>query len=48
MPKTRSGKILRKIVKKIINGESYKAPGTIEDISLLKYFEDISVDKGFN
>jgi propionyl-CoA synthetase len=34
-PKTRSGKILRKIIKKIINGESYIAPGTIEDISLL-------------
>ena len=31
LPKTRSGKILRKTMKSIANGESYTAPGTIDD-----------------
>lgn len=47
LPKTRSGKILRRVIKKIINEESYQAPGTIEDISLLKNFEEISISKKF-
>lgn len=35
LPKTRSGKILRKIMRFIADGQSYKAPSTIEDISVL-------------
>ena len=35
-------------MKKILNGESYQTPGTIEDLSILKDFEDISIDKEFN
>ena len=35
LPKTRSGKILRVILKKILNGEAYKVPPTIEDITVL-------------
>lgn len=35
LPKTRSGKILRGTIKKIINNEEYKAPATIEDMSVL-------------
>ena len=31
LPKTRSGKILRRTLRKIIDGESYKMPSTIED-----------------
>ena len=31
LPKTRSGKILRKTMKSIANGEPYTAPGTIDD-----------------
>ena len=31
LPKTRSGKILRGVLKKILNGEMYKLPSTIED-----------------
>lgn len=35
LPKTRSGKILRKIIRKIADGEEYTVPGTIEDASVL-------------
>ncbi len=35
LPKTRSGKILRGIMKKIADGESYNIPATIDDISIL-------------
>jgi len=35
LPKTRSGKILRGTIKKIINDEEYKTPATIEDMSVL-------------
>jgi propionyl-CoA synthetase len=31
LPKTRSGKILRKIIRNIANGEDYVAPSTIDD-----------------
>jgi len=35
LPKTRSGKILRNILRKIIEGQEYKFPATIEDESAL-------------
>jgi len=35
LPKTRSGKILRGVLKKIINGQEYKAPATIDDPAAL-------------
>lgn len=35
LPKTRSGKILRKTIRQIIEGEDYKVPATIEDASVL-------------
>lgn len=35
LPKTRSGKILRRIIRNIADGESYQVPGTIEDPSVL-------------
>ena len=35
LPKTRSGKILRKILRKIADEEEYKVPGTIEDAAVL-------------
>jgi propionyl-CoA synthetase len=31
LPKTRSGKILRKTMRQIVNGEDYVVPPTIED-----------------
>lgn len=35
LPKTRSGKILRNVLRKIIEGQEYKYPATIEDDSAL-------------
>lgn len=35
LPKTRSGKILRGIIKKICQGQEYTAPSTIEDMTVL-------------
>jgi propionyl-CoA synthetase len=35
LPKTRSGKILRGTIKKIVDGESYKMPATLEDPAAL-------------
>ncbi|MBC7192112.1 propionyl-CoA synthetase [Marinobacter sp.] len=35
LPKTRSGKILRRIIRQIADGESYNVPGTIDDPAIL-------------
>ena len=35
LPKTRSGKILRKTIRQIVDGEPYKVPPTIEDPTVL-------------
>lgn len=35
LPKTRSGKILRKTIRQIVEGEHYEVPPTIEDASVL-------------
>jgi propionyl-CoA synthetase len=40
LPKTRSGKILRGILRKIVRGEHYDTPPTIEDPALLSEIED--------
>jgi hypothetical protein len=47
LPKTRSGKILRKILRKIINEESYKLPGTIDDITILDTIKELSISHGY-
>ncbi len=41
LPKTRSGKILRSTISKILNGEKFNIPATIEDKSTLSYIEEI-------
>ena len=43
LPKTRSGKILRSTVSKILNKENYKMPATIEDISTLELIKNLKV-----
>ena len=35
LPKTRSGKVLRATLRSIADGEPYKIPATIEDVSVL-------------
>ena len=41
LPKTRSGKILRAILRKIANGEDYQIPSTIEDPAALTEIEGL-------
>lgn len=41
LPKTRSGKILRATIKKILNKEDFKIPSTIEDLSVLEEIKEI-------
>ena len=36
LPKTRSGKILRKTIRQIADGESYTVPSTIDDPKILE------------
>ncbi|WP_243073777.1 AMP-binding protein [Microbacterium sp. SS28] len=40
LPKTRSGKILRKTMRQIVDGEPYKIPATIEDPAVLDGLAD--------
>jgi len=35
LPKTRSGKILRQVLRKMVDGEAYSAPSTIDDPAIL-------------
>ncbi|MEM8906569.1 MAG: acetate--CoA ligase [Bacteroidota bacterium] len=41
LPKTRSGKILRKIMRNIADGKSFDPPSTIEDLSVLEELKDL-------
>ncbi len=41
LPKTRSGKILRATISKILNGEKYNIPATIEDTNTLNFIKEI-------
>lgn len=45
LPKTRSGKILRKTIRQIANGESYTMPSTIEDEGSLALIEQAVADQ---
>ncbi len=40
LPKTRSGKILRKTIRQIADGQTYSVPSTIDDPSILTDLED--------
>ena len=46
LPKTRSGKILRKIMRAIADKQTFSPPSTIEDISVLAELEVVMVAKG--
>lgn len=47
LPKTRSGKILRGVMRKIADGEPYNAPATIDDPAILTEITDILKQAGF-
>eukprot|EP00040_Diaphanoeca_grandis_P034668 m.216071 g.216071 ORF g.216071 m.216071 type:complete len:686 (+) comp33202_c5_seq9:146-2203(+) len=44
LPKVKSGKILRKTLKRIFDGDEYVLPGNIEDASVLDVCEEIATD----
>lgn len=46
LPKTRSGKILRKLLRQIADGEEYSIPSTIDDPASLPEIEDILRENG--
>ncbi|MGB2248223.1 MAG: AMP-binding enzyme, partial [Alcanivorax sediminis] len=45
LPKTRSGKILRKLLRQIANGESYSIPSTIDDPASIPEIEALLREK---
>tara|TARA_B110000285_G_C15108559_1_gene609561 strand:- start:94 stop:303 length:210 start_codon:yes stop_codon:yes gene_type:complete len=44
LPKTRSGKILRGTIRKIVNGQEYAYPATIDDDSTLQIIKDLRAE----
>jgi propionyl-CoA synthetase len=46
LPKTRSGKILRHIIRKIADGQTYVTPSTIDDPNILLEIKETIVQKG--
>lgn len=46
LPKTRSGKILRKSMRQMVNGQEYAVPSTIDDVTIMPEIEELLRDKG--
>tara|TARA_B100001750_G_scaffold224068_1_gene214835 strand:- start:175 stop:1722 length:1548 start_codon:yes stop_codon:yes gene_type:complete len=46
LPKTRSGKILRQVLRQMIDGDPYKVPSTIDDPVILEEVANVLVDSG--
>jgi propionyl-CoA synthetase len=46
LPKTRSGKILRKNLRQMINGQHYIVPSTIDDPAIMPEIEALLSEKG--
>lgn len=46
LPKTRSGKILRKLMRQIADGQEYSVPSTIDDPTSLSVMEDVMSRNG--
>jgi propionyl-CoA synthetase len=47
LPKTRSGKILRDVIRKMANGEEYQVPPTIDDPSILPEIQNYLTTAGY-
>ena len=47
LPKTRSGKILRAVMRKIADGEPYNAPATIDDPEVLTEITEVLANAGY-
>jgi len=48
MPKTRTGKVMRIIMLKIMNNEPHKKPATIEDPAAFDVIQALSLNEGFH
>ena len=46
LPKTRSGKTLRKSMRQMINGQEYAVPSTIDDVTIMPEIQDLLRSKG--
>jgi len=46
LPKTRSGKVLRNVLKGMVRGEAYKVPPTILDEDILPGILEVVLAKG--
>lgn len=46
LPKTRSGKTLRKSMRQMINGQAYAVPSTIDDVTIMPEIEELLRSKG--
>ena len=46
LPKTRSGKILRKVIRNMVDGERYQIPSTIDDPEILSELHQELLDQG--
>ena len=46
LPKTRSGKTLRKSLRQMINGQEYAVPSTIDDVTIMPEIQDLLRQKG--
>ncbi|XP_019639821.1 PREDICTED: acyl-CoA synthetase short-chain family member 3, mitochondrial-like isoform X2 [Branchiostoma belcheri] len=46
LPKTRSGKIARSSIAKMINGKPYKIPATVEDVGVFPEIQETLIQKG--
>ena len=47
LPKTRSGKILRQVIRKMIDGDGYTVPSTIDDPNIIPELEATLREQGF-
>ena len=47
LPKTRSGKILRQVIRKMIDGESYIVPSTIDDPAIVVELHETLSSQGW-
>ena len=47
LPKTRSGKILRAVIRKIVDGDEWSIPSTIEDPSTLEEIQELVKTRHF-
>jgi propionyl-CoA synthetase len=47
LPKTRSGKILRQVIRKMIDGDPYNVPSTIDDPDIIRELEATLIENAF-